>query len=258
MVFDIYVITLLFLLGMVMGSFYTVVALRLPNDESIVEPRSHCTNCNHVLKWYELIPVLSFVIQGGRCRNCKVKLSFVYPLIELICGALFALSYVLYGFSYEMVAMLVISSLLVLIYVSDFNYMIILDEPMIIGSLLILGMKLYFFGFDTFAISIASGIIMFIFMIVIKVIGDKMFKQESLGGGDIKLAMFFGFVFGVRLSFVSLVLGSFLAFPYAIYCSLAKSNREIPFGPFLITALLIVFIYMEPIKNFLNIFIWSL
>ena len=180
MVFDIYVITLLFLLGMVMGSFYTVVALRLPNDESIVEPRSHCTNCNHLLKWYELIPVLSFVIHGGMCRNCKVKLSFVYPLIELICGALFALSYVLYGFSYEMVAMLVISSLLVLIYVSDFNYMIILDEPMIIGSLLILGMKLYFFGFDTFAISIASGIIMFIFMMVIKVIGDNSSNRGKL------------------------------------------------------------------------------
>lgn len=258
MVFDIYVITLLFLLGMVMGSFYTVVGLRLPNDESIVEPRSHCTNCNHVLKWYELIPVLSFLIQGGKCRSCKVKLSFIYPLIEIICGVLFALAYVLYGLSYEMIAFLIISSLLIIIYVSDFNYMIILDEPMIIGSLLILGLKMYFFGFDTFAISIASGIIMFMFMMIIKVIGDKVFKQESLGGGDIKLAMFFGFVFGVRLSFVSLVLGSFLAFPYAIYCSLAKNDREIPFGPFLITALLVVFIYMEPIKNFLNIFVLGL
>ena len=80
-----------------------------------------------------------------------------------------------------------------------------------------------------------------------------MFKQESLGGGDIKLSMFFGFVLGIRLSIVSLVVGSFLAFPYAVYFSLSNKQKEIPFGPFLIVGLYLVFIFMEPINSFLSI-----
>ena len=258
MILDIYIMTLLFVLGLVMGSFYSVVGTRVPKNESIVKPRSHCENCNHILKWYELIPVVSYVLQRGRCRNCNVPLSVSYPIIELLNGFLFSLSYALYGFSYEMIAFLTISSILILIYVSDFKYLIILDEPLIIGSILILGLKLYYFGFDTLTRSIFSGLIMFIFMILIKLLGDKVFKRESLGGGDIKLVAFFGFVFGVRLSFVAIVFGSFFAFPYAIYITLSKKDREIPFGPFLITALLIVFIYMDPIKEFMDLLFWGL
>ncbi len=258
MIFDIYVIVLLFVLGLVMGSFYMVVGSRLPKNESIIKPRSHCDSCGHELKWYELIPVLSYVLQFGRCSKCKAQLSIMYPFIEILNGFLFSLSYALYGFSYEMIAFIIISSILVLIFVSDFQYMIILDEPLIIGSVVILLLKLYYFGFPTFTRSIYSGLIMFVFMLVIKALGDKIFKRESLGGGDVKLVTFFGFVFGVRLSFVSVVLGSFLAFPYAMYISLAKKDREVPFGPFLILALLIVFIFMDPIKSFLNLFVYGI
>lgn len=258
MIFDIYIIVLLFVLGLVMGSFFMVVGSRVPKNESIIKPRSHCDSCGHILKWYELIPVLSYVLQFGKCSNCHTKLSVMYPLIELFNGFLYSLSYALYGFSYEMIAFITISSILILVFVSDFKYMIILDEPLIIGSLLILLLKLYYFGFDTFTRSIYSGLIMFIFMLVVKITGDKVFKRESLGGGDVKLVTFFGFVFGVRLSFVSVVIGSFLAFPYAMFISLSKKDREVPFGPFLILALLIVFIYMEPIKDFLNLFVYGL
>ena len=258
MIFDIYIIVLLFVLGLVMGSFFMVVGSRVPKNESIIKPRSHCDSCGHILKWYELIPVLSYVLQFGKCSNCHTKLSVMYPLIELFNGFLYSLSYALYGFSYEMIAFITISSILILVFVSDFKYMIILDEPLIIGSLLILLLKLYYFGFDTFTRSIYSGLIMFIFMLVVKITGDKVFKRESLGGGDVKLVTFFGFVFGVRLSFVSVVMGSFLAFPYAMFISLSKKDREVPFGPFLILALLIVFIYMEPIKDFLNLFVYGL
>ncbi len=257
MIMDIYIITLLFILGLVMGSFFSVVGTRIPKNESIIKPRSHCDNCNHVLKWYELIPVVSYVIQRGKCTKCKTKLSLYYPLIELLNGFLYSLSYALYGFSYEMIAFLIISSILIIIYVSDFKYMIILDEPLIIGSVIILVLKLYYFGFDTFNRSIFSGLIMFIIMLLIKLCGDKAFKRDSLGGGDIKLVTFFGFVFGVRLSLVSLVIGSFLAFPYAIYLTLSKKDREIPYGPFLISALLIVFVYMEPIKEFMDLLVYG-
>jgi leader peptidase (prepilin peptidase)/N-methyltransferase len=248
----------LFIIGSLFGSFYCCIANRLSKNESIVTPGSHCENCNHRLTWYELIPIFSFIIQGGKCRKCKIKLSYEYLIVEIVTGLLFALSFIIFEFSYNTLIMIILSSLLVTIFISDFKYMIILDEPLIIGSILILGMKLYFFGFDTFTRSIYSGLIMFIFMLFIKLIGDKAFKRESLGGGDIKLVTFFGFVFGVRLSLASVVFGSFFAFPYAIYLSLSKKDREVPFGPFLIMALLIVFIYMEPIKEFMDLLVYGI
>ena len=114
-------------------------------------------------------------------------------------------------------------------------------------------MKFAFFGFETFLVSLCSGILIFIFMMIIRYIGNKIFKQESLGGGDIKLSMLFGFMLGIKLSIVSLVIGSFLAFPCAVYYSLTDKSREIPFGPFLVTGLYLVFVFMEPINRFLSI-----
>ena len=116
-----------------------------------------------------------------------------------------------------------------------------------------LGLKFYYFGFHTFLISLCSGILILVFMLIFRYIGNKIFKQESLGGGDVKLSMFFGFVLGIKLSIVSLVIGSFLAFPYAIYCSLSNKQKEIPFGPFLISGLYMVFLFMDAINSFLRV-----
>ena len=127
------IIVYMFIIGAVLGSFYMVVGDRLPNNESIVVPRSHCSKCNHTLSWYELIPIVSYIIQRGKCKNCHTKLSISYMLIEILSGTLFALSYYLYGFNYEFFMSIIISSLLIIIYVSDFKYLIINDEPLIIA-----------------------------------------------------------------------------------------------------------------------------
>lgn len=243
----------LFAVGLVMGSFYTVIGLRVPLNESIIKPRSHCDSCHKELKWYELIPIISWIIEGGRCSKCHSKIPVFYPVIELLTGFLFALSYHLYGISYEFFAMLVISSLLIIILVSDFKYLVILDSPLVISSILILTLKWYYFGFRTFVASLISGVCLFLFMFIIKFIGDKVFKRESLGGGDIKLATFFGFTLGIRLSFMSIVLGSFLAFPYALYYVMKNKEKEIPFGPFLITGMLIIFLLQSLINNFIDL-----
>lgn len=242
----------LFLIGLVMGSFFTVVGVRGPVNESIISPSSHCDNCDKKLKWYELIPIISFIIQGGRCHKCHSKIPVIYPIIELVTGFLYALSYHLYGISYEFFAMLVISSLLIIILVSDFKYLVILDTPLFIGYILILVLKWYYFGFRTLIFSLISGLVLFTFMLIIKFIGDKVFKRESLGGGDIKLALFFGFTLGIRLSFMSLVLGSFLAFPYALYYVIKNKEKEIPFGPFLMIGMLIIFLLQSLITDFIN------
>lgn len=242
----------IFVLGLVLGSFYTVVGLRRPEGESIISPGSHCTKCNHKLAWYDLIPVLSFLFRRGRCGYCQEKISWMYPCIEILTGTLFALSYYLYGFSYECFAMMVISSILILIYVSDFTYMIILDGPIIFGIVAVFALKWWAFGWKPALLAALSGIIMFVIMLFIKFIGDKMFQKESLGGGDIKLSFFIGIVLGVRLSLISLVISCIVALPYALYVVLTHKEKEIPFGPFLITSLLFTFIFMSEITNFLQ------
>ena len=234
-----------------MASFYTALAMRLSNGESIIKPGSHCNNCNHALKWYDLIPIFSYVLLKGKCRYCKHKLELTYLLIELIGGLLFGLSYYLYGISYELLASLIISSLLMIIYVSDFKYLIILDGVVYVGAILIIILKFIYFDFNASLYSFISAIIMFSFMLFIKLVGDKVFKKESLGGGDIKLALFIGATLGLKLSLISIVIASFVALPYAIYYVSKKEEKEVPFGPFLISATLITFYLMEPITNYI-------
>lgn len=251
MAFDIFVICFLFIVGILIGLVDVVLGLKLPLKNK--EVFNVCDECNHRYKWYEMIPIFSFFLSNGECPYCHTKLNLWYSFLELLSGLLFSFSYMIYGFSYEMIVMICLTMLSIIIFVSDFKYFIISDEPLICFGLIILILKLVFWGFETFILSVCSGLIILVFMLIIKFLGDKIFKQESLGGGDIKLAVFFGLVLGIRLAIISLVLGSFLAFPYAMYSSLSSKVREIPFGPFLISGLYLVFLFMEPIKTFLSV-----
>ena len=242
---------LFIIIGCVFASFYTVIGMRLSNGESIVKPGSHCNNCNHPLKWYDLIPILSFILLNGKCRYCHKKMDITYILMELLGGFLFGLSYFLYGISYELLASLIISSLIIIIFVSDFKYLIIIDGVVYIGTILIILLKLIYFTPKASLFSLISAILMFLFMLFIKFLGDKIFKRESLGGGDIKLALFIGATLGIKLSLITIVIASFIALPYALYFVSKKKEREVPFGPFLIAATLITFIFTEPITNYI-------
>ena len=119
---------------MMLGSFYNVVGYRIPNNLSIVHPGSFCPKCNHKLKWYELIPIVSYVIQGGKCRVCKTKLSASYWVMELCTGSLFAVCYHINGFSLELLVSLIFVSSLMTIIISDIEYMIILDEVLLFAN----------------------------------------------------------------------------------------------------------------------------
>lgn len=249
-IIKIYTIILLFLIGTFLGITFVVIGLKLPIKRKNV---NLCDNCDIEYKWYDLIPIVSYFKNHKKCPKCGHKLNFLYSILSIITGLLFAISYIRYDFSYEMITMIIITSLTIIIYVSDFKYYIILDSPLIVFSLLILIFKLIFFGLKTFFISLISGLLLFLFMYFIGLFGKILFKKDSLGGGDVKLAAFFGFTLGVRLSIVSLIIGSLLAFPSALYSSSSNKNREIPFGPYLITGLFIVFIFMEPIRSFLTI-----
>lgn len=242
----------IFIIGTIMGSFFNVVAHRLSNNESIIKPGSHCESCQHLLKWYELIPIISFLIQGGRCRQCHTKLSWWYPLIEIITGLFYLFSYLYFGLSPDFFISLVISSVLVITCITDFNYLIILDEPLVIGSILIVLITLITSGLVDTLIAILSGLLLFFFMLLVKILGDKAFKRESLGGGDIKLSFFIGLSLGYKLAFVNLVLASLLTLPIAFYYLVKYKDREVPFGPFLIISNFIIFVFASPILEFID------
>lgn len=246
----------MFVIGTIMGSFFNVIGHRLSKNESAIKPRSHCEFCGHILAWYELIPIISFLIQGGKCRKCRAKLSWWYPLIEIITGLFFMSCYLYYGFTYDLLLALIISSVLIITCISDFNYLVILDEVLVVSSLAALVVIFLKEGFNGLIISLLSGLLMFFFMLMVKIVGDKAFKRESLGGGDIKLSLFIGLVLGYKLSFINLVLASFLALPVAFYYLVKLKDREVPFGPFLIISTFIIYIFSTQILDFIDLLIY--
>lgn len=230
-----------FVIGCLLGSFYNVVGLRIPKNESIIFPGSHCTKCGHELKWYELIPIFSYLFLKGRCRNCKEKISLIYPFIELFTGIIFAVSYYSFGFSYDLLISLVIGTLLVLVIVSDVNYMIIPDRFIVISAILIIVIKFLQAGFLSGLISVGYGIISFLGLYLIMLLGNALFKKESLGGADIKLFFVVGLVFPPLGSMLVLVIACFLALPVAVILYLKNKENIIPFGPFIVLSLLFVY-----------------
>lgn len=246
----------IFIIGTVLGSFYGVVGSRLPKKESLLHPGSHCEFCNHSLKWYELIPVFSYLFQLGKCRKCHKSLPLTYLTTELFCGILFVLSYFQFGFSPSFFISCILSSLVVIIFVSDMLYMIILDSPLIISSGMIIITLLITKGISQAGIAIMSGVGSFLTILLIGKLGNILFKKESLGGGDIKLSFVIGLSLGYKMAMFSFIFATFLALPYAIVCLFLKEGHEVPFGPFLVSAMWIVFFFFEKFILIWNYFFY--
>lgn len=251
---EIYYLLLFFMFGLLLGSFFNVVGFRMPKGESIVSPPSHCPKCNHRLGILELIPVFSYLFQGGKCKNCKVKISPFYAVFELLTGISFALSFYIFGLSLDLIIALIFVSMTLIIIVSDIHYFIILDEVLIIAIVLI-GVVYYSDGgFVLLKDNFIGGLIAFSSMLLIKLLGDFMFKKESMGGGDIKLLFVYGFVFGPSMAIMSIFIASFIGLPVSLimlYMNKAK-DRIIPFGPFLSIAALIILFFQLNIDTVLK------
>ena len=248
---ELYYSTLIFVFGLLLGSFYNVVGYRIPNNMSIIKPGSFCPKCKHELKWYELIPVFSFLIQGGKCRKCKCKISFFYPVIELLTGILFLIAYLTFGFSPSFVISIFAASFLVIVIVSDFNYLIISDEVTLFFSIISIVTQFILFGWEKGLSAIIYGLFLFLLMYFIMLFGSKIMKEEALGGGDVKIMFFVGTVlsvanpivfndfstYGLLLnSFFEIFLASCFASPFALLTYFSKKERVVPFGPFILFA----------------------
>lgn len=250
-----------FIMGAVMGSFYHVVATRMSNDESIIYPASHCIKCNHKLKWYENIPIISYIILRGKCSNCHEKIPISYIIVEIVTGVLFAVCFHSFGFSMELVIALIFVSSLIIVIISDIEYMIILDEVLVFSTLSIIVIYVIFFVVNKGVVDGISEVVLkhiypgvgaFVTMYAIKIMGDKMFKKESLGGGDIKLMFLFGLVLGYPMSVCTIFLATFIAFPVALFLLFTDRENIIPFGPFLSMAAILILVSKLDIMDILT------
>lgn len=248
---------MIFILGICFGSFFNVVGYRLPNEMSIIFPESHCPNCNHKLKWFELIPIFSYIFLKGKCKHCNKKISIMYPIFEFLTGVIFVLAFLSYKDVYpeiiNIIYALLFSSAMIIIMISDIRYMIIPDEIIIFFSIVLVIIKLYIIyqnemidsalslGYE-FIFILLDGTALFCIMYLIRMLGNELFKTDSMGGGDIKMMMMISFVLGWRLSIVVIFLASFLALPISIVNMYRKNEHMIAFGPYLALSALIIFL----------------
>jgi len=252
-----------FVYGCVIGSFLNVVIDRLPNNESIIKGRSYCDHCHKKLTWFELIPIISFIIQEGKCRVCHQQLSVQYPIIELLTG-LITFGFIFLNQSDHVVTWLTINiAQLVLIYslivisIIDLKLMIIPDE--IILFLLIVGVIQLITRF----IVTGPSVILFQGMIIPSLLSAIVLalffgflilitKGNGMGGGDFKLSIILGLFLGYS-SFIAIYLAFMIGGLFALILLIlrkTKFGKQIPFGPFLALGSVIVICFQQQIVQF--------
>ncbi len=249
---------LFFVLGLFMGSFFTVVGKRLPKKEKIIIGRSHCDSCHHTLSLIDMVPVLSFFFLKKRCRYCGERIDDLSTYMELFTGILFALSYLVFGFSYNLLIALGIVSMLIIISVSDISYFIIPDELLIFFTGYFLILITLRSGIVASLVAILSGVFLFLVMYGIMLFGNYLFKKETLGGGDVKMMFVFGLLLHPFLGLIVIFLGSLIALPVSLFILLKKNRNLIPFGPFLLISFTFIYftgIQVSMIMDFIRLYL---
>ncbi len=221
------------LFGLLFGSFLNVLILRIPKEESIVFPGSHCPKCNNKLKWWHNIPVLSWLMLGGKCYFCKEKISIQYPLIELATAAIFALVYwKLQNVPFAVITGLVFALLLGLS-VIDLRYKAVPD------SLNLSALTLAIFASDTILANFVNALLFAGGFSLLRFYVSFILQKEALGEADIMIAATIGAMVGLKLGAVAIFLSAIIALP--VFVVIREKDLEVPYIPFLALALFIVY-----------------
>ncbi len=234
---------LLFLIyGLLLGSFYNVVGLRVPLKKSIIKPRSACPYCQHKLTAKELIPVLSYLFQGGKCANCKGPISPLYPIMELLTGLLFLFAYIHFGLQPELIVALTLISLFIIIFVSDSKYMIIPDKVLLFFAVIFV-IERIFIPLSPWWDSLIGAFVGFTLLLLIAIV-----SKGGMGGGDIKLFALIGFVGGVKLVLLSFFLSTLFGAVIGgigLAIGLFKKGQPIAFGPYIVAGTILTYFYQN-------------
>jgi leader peptidase (prepilin peptidase)/N-methyltransferase len=248
---------IVFIFGAVIGSFLNVCIYRIPRSKSIAKPNSFCPSCEKPIKYYDNIPIVSYILLGGKCRHCNTKISMRYPFIELMTAVVFLMISRRWGLSYESFIQMFFVSLLIVISVIDYDFQIIPDILSIGG--LVLGLLIAFVrpGFrfmDAFYGVLLGGGVLFVIAYGYQLI----MKREGMGGGDIKLLAMIGAFTGLKGVIFSLIGGSIMGTLVGIPLMLIKKENTkyaIPFGPFLsLAAFFYLFIGTNIVQQFTEVF----
>lgn len=232
-----------FLLGATIGSFLNVVIYRLPEGESLMRPGSHCPDCGKIIRWYDNIPIISYIILNGKCRDCGASIPVRYLVVESITAFVYLYSYIHFGISLELLTFLIFVTLLIPISFIDFRVMLIPDSLSISG--IIIGLILALFR-GRILICTIGAITGAVYILIIIYLGKAIYKKDVMGFGDVKLAGLIGAFIGWSNFLLTILISSFLGSIYGIIqIRKGKSSMKslIPYGPFLAIGGFITFLF---------------
>jgi prepilin signal peptidase PulO-like enzyme (type II secretory pathway) len=225
-----------FLFGTLFGSFAFVVAERIPKHETL-SGRSRCPHCGTPLRLYEVFPILGYLLNRGKCRTCSEKIPASYLWVELLSGALFAFSFLILGWTMDLGVALVMIVVLLTESLSDLLSQTVIDRVWIIGSVPVLVLRIFQGRIWPHLLSAA---LFFSFLFLIAWIGQRVWKKEALGGGDVKLFVFIGFCLTWPQALLALLLASFGGSIYG-FIQKKKGIEPLPLVPFIFLGTLIAF-----------------
>jgi len=224
----IFLYCIIFIYGIVIGSFLNVCILRIPDGKSVVTERSHCVSCGYQLSWYDMVPVFSYLFLCGKCRQCKKHISIQYPIIEAANGVLWLISFAAYGISWNFVLVSLLFSALLVLSVIDFRtYEIPFCINVFIGVLGVVRLIIDIKNYPLYLIGMVcvSGLLWLILVIS---------KGAAMGGGDVKLMAAAGLFLGYKLVIVALMFGCFYgSVIHIIRMKLSDEGHQLAMGPYL-------------------------
>lgn len=239
------------LLGLCVGSFLNVVIYRLPREMSLAYPASHCTTCDYTLKWYDNIPVFSWIFLGGRCRKCREPISVRYAAVELLNTALWLLSVALFFEKdplYAVISALVCSVMLCIFFI-DLEHMLIYNRFILItaaAGLVLMFRDSYTVPADHVIGALAGGgVFALLYFGAIALL-----KREAMGFADVKLAAAAGLLLGWQKLILAILIGSVVGSIVLVTVNRARGqdkNTEYPFGPFIVGGVLVALLFGEPL-----------
>ncbi|MBO7238603.1 MAG: prepilin peptidase [Elusimicrobiaceae bacterium] len=240
------------LFGVIIGSFLNVCIYRIPNGKSIVWPSSFCPKCGKPIKWYDNIPVLSYILLWGKCRFCKAPISVQYPLVEAFTALLTVLFVWKLGLTPWTAVVLVAVYVLIILSVIDMQLMIIPDRfsiGLIVFGLAVSWLNPNFDGtaWQHFLQSLLGASVGFFGTLAMALLGYALFRKEAMGGGDVKLMGGIGALIGWEGVITTVIFASVLGLIYSLYLMIFKGKKRgdaIPFGPFLSMGALINLFYL--------------
>lgn len=251
--------TLVFFFGLSLGSFFNVVICRLPAGRSVAHPPSHCPECQTSLRFYDNIPVLSYLILRGKCRNCSEKISLRYPLVEILTGVLFFALFQKHGLTPQFFTDLLFVSLLIVVAFIDLETFLIPDKLSLPG--IVLGFIAAFFTLRvTWVESLVGILVGGGVLFIIAILYQYLRGQDGLGGGDIKLLAMIGAFLGTMGVVFTILASSLMGTIFGV-AAMMRSRRQlgttmIPFGPFLSLGAIFYLFWGEALFNwYLGLFL---